>query len=453
MTSRLKTDAGKIVFAGALALCAAIFLPCAGLARPADDPPRAEAELIVGTDSYLRRTVGPSLRFEFPLAGVRLFTAMSYLQSTNSRSRGPVDFWLRTGALRDVGRGLVLEAGLNHLCRHLTSVYAPEILDVNELLARLWTESGSARFGAGGGLFIGKNDAYRTVLVGNAAWERVGGSEFSLAGEVKLVNGRTLYHDLDFSVALDGGAELFVKSLRAYGLDARTYLGLRLLSRGRGARVVDKLKLRLGWYPGYVNHKLISDLDLTLRLFLRPESRLLLALRPSVPILRTEEFFGRSRPARISYALSGEYERAAGRGLLAAGYARVDVDMPADVALRPSSSLAAGLALRNVRDFEALDRPFRFEARAGRSFQRGYDAGLSFGVNTMAGPVRYGADLRWTSRSDVQRLRAGVFADLDGGIGVRPFLAVEVVDFMDEPRAPETRTLLGIDLVRWLPAR
>jgi hypothetical protein len=439
--------------AGAL-LAWAVFFLCAGLARPGDDPPRAEADLLIGADSYQRRTVGPSLRFEFPVAGLRAFTAMSYLHSANSRSKGPVDFWLRLGILEDIGRGLVLEASFNHLCRHMTSVFTPEILDANEVLGRVWTEQGPVRLGLGGGFFVGKNDDYRNLLVGNARWERIGGSEFSLAGEAKLVNGRTVYHDLDLSVALAEGTELFVKSLRAYGLETRTYLGFRLSSRRGGSRFVDKLKLRLGWYPGFVNHKLIGDLDLTMRFFVRPESRLLLALRPSVPILRTEEFFGRSRPARIIYALSSEYERKAGRGLLAAGFFRLHVNMPADVALRPTSSLSAGLALRNVRDFEALDRPFRFEAFAGRNFQHGHDVGLSFGVNSMGGPARYGADLSWTSQPAEQRLRLGLFADLDGGFGVRPFLAFEVIDYMDgPPRPPQTRFLIGASLFRWLQDR
>jgi hypothetical protein len=379
---------------------------------------------------------------------------MSFLQSTNSRSKGPIDFWLRLGVLKDVGRGVALEASLNHLCRHLTSVFSPEVMDANEVLARLWTGAGPARVGLGGGFFIGKNADYQNLIVGNARWERIAGGEFSLAAEAKLVNARSVYHDIDLSVALADGVELFAKSLRAYGLGTRTYLGLRLSSRDGGARVIDHLKLRLGWYPSFVNHKLIGDIDLTMRFFVKPESRLLLALRPSVPILRTEEFFGPSRPSRIIYSLSSEYERKAGRGLLAVGFLRLHVNMPADVALRPSSSLSAGLAVRNVRDFESRDRWFRFEAFAGRNFQHGHDVGLSFGVNTTGGPARFGADLRWTSQPAEQRLRFSLFADLDGEVGLRPFLALEVVDYMEGPsRPPQTRLLLGLSLFRWLPGR
>ena len=53
--------------------------------------------------------------------------------------------------------------------------------------------------------------------------------------------------------------------------------------------------------------------------------------------------------------------------------------MPVDKAVRFRAGASAGLAIRNQPDFNRLDGPIRFEARAGFDYKFTYDFGMKIG--------------------------------------------------------------------------
>jgi hypothetical protein len=335
------------------------------------------------------------------------------------------------------------------MCRHITSAVNPAFLDANEVLAKVWTGTDAWRAAVGGGGFIGKNRAYRSLLTADFRAKRVWGTELSLEAGLKLVNGEKLYHDLELAVAVAENVDLFVRNVRPYGLDPVTYLGLRFSSRGTSASFVDAYSFRLGLYPFFDGIKAVGETAARLRFFDRPTSRLLLSLAATIPVQRGNAFFGRFRPDRVIYPVAVEYERALAGGFYATGYFRYRVDMPIDVPERFDSRLSAGLGLRNQRHFERLERPIRFEVFAGREFDRGYEAMGRAGLNTVRRRVDAGFEVYAFLRPADQDYRGELFLEFGTGVRVRPFVAVEFLSLTPEEDPLKGKFLFGVTLLRW----
>ena len=438
-----------VASAVAALLLAAAVRGLAGQAAAPASRPESEAELHIGSDARQRRFFQPAFRFFFPLGSLRLNASVAFEHATNGRLEGRVDFWLGAGLTKSLGRAATLEAGLNHMCRHITSAVNPAFLDANEILAKVWTGTDAWRAAVGGGGFVGKNRDYRTLLTADLRAKRLWGTELSLVAGLKLVNGEKVYHDLELAVAMAEGVDLFIRNVRPYGLDPVTYLGLRFSSPGSAASFVDAYSFRLGVYPFFDGIKAVGDMAARLRFFDRPGSRLLLSLSATIPVQRGNAFFGRFRPDRIIYPVAVEYERSLAGGLFATGYFRYRVDMPIDVAERFDGRLSAGLGLRNQRHFERLERPFRFEVFAGREFDRGYEALGRAGLNTTGRRIDAGGEISVFLRPADKDYRADIFLEFGSGVRVRPFVALEFLSLTPEEDPLKGKVLFGVTLFRW----
>ena len=439
----------SVTSVSAALLLALVVQDLAGQAAPPASRPESEAELYIGSDSLQRRFFLPAFRFLFPLCGFRLTTSVAFEHVTNGSLEGRVDFWLGAGLEKSLGGASSLEASLNHMCRHLTSRTNPSVLDTNEVLAKLWTGTDAWRAAVGGGGFVGKNRAYRSLVTADLRAKRLWGTELSLEVGLKLVNGQRLYHDLELAAAVAEGVDLFVRNVRPYGLDPQTYLGLRFSSGGTSASFVDAYSFRLGVYPFFDGIKAVGDTTAWLRFFERPTSRLLISLAATIPVQRGNAFFGRSRPDRIIYPVAVEYERSLAGGLYATGYFRYRVDMPVDVAERFDGRLSAGLGLRNQRHFERLERPFRFEVFAGREFDRGTEAMARAGFNTTGRGVDAGLEFSGFLRPGDRDYRGDLFLEFGNSVRVRPFVAVEFFSLTPEEDPLKGKFLFGVTLFKW----
>ena len=435
--------------AAAALLLAVAIRGLAGQASALAARPESEAELHIGTDARQRRFFQPAFRFLFPLGGFNLTTSVAFEHVTNGRLEGRVDFWLGAGLIKSLGGASSLEVSLNHMCRHITSAVNPAFLDANEVLAKVWTGTDAWRAAVGGGGFIGKNRAYRSLLTADFRAKRLWGTELSLEAGLKFVNGQKLYHDLELAVAVAENVDLFIRNVRPYGLDPVTYLGLRFISRGTSASFVDAYAFRLGVYPVFDGIKAVGDTAARLRFFDRPASRLLLSLAATIPVQRGNAFFGRFRPDRIIYPVAVEYERSLAGGLYATGYFRYRVDMPVDVPERFDGRLSAGLGLRNQRHFERLERPFRFEAFAGREFDRGYEAMGRAGLNTIGRRVDAGFEVYAFLRPGDRDYCGEIFLEFGTSVRVRPFVALEFLSLTPEEDPLKGKFLFGVAFLKW----
>ena len=315
--------------------------------------------------------------------------------------------------------------------------------------------------------------------------------ELSFEGGWTWVDFGTLLHDMTLAVDLGRGIEIFLRSARTYGLDAETFLGLRLsggtedagsarraerggdeLKRaagGPGARAprpLESLRLSSGLYPFYNSHKLLVDGAFRLELARTEGGRLLAGLEFDAPILTGNGFFARFWPDRMIYRARADYEKGLGHGLFAAWYARYDVDMPVDRAVPFLASLSTGAAIRNQSDFERLEKAFRFEAWAGLDFKYDYDVGLKLGLNTTArgsraqesrsgggGALNAGAELRWQANGMREAAELKIFAELGGAIVVRPFAGIRKISYAaggtPGPGKLAERITAGVALYRW----
>lgn len=419
--------------------------------------PRAALRAEFGIDSLQRKFHQPEFSFSLPLRafrGSRAFVSISYLERISGSLKGAIDFWLLAAFETRVSDGVSFEAGLNHFCRHVTSAYYPNVLDLNELVGRIRVRDGPLTMSLGFGPYVGGEAGFGELMVVNFNLAHFIVPELSLESELKWVNFDKIYYDARLAVGLAKGVEIFLRTAHHYDYPPTTYIGARLGSAGSPAHIVDSFAIETGYYPYYDKHKLLVLGGFRLGLFEEPERRFFVDVDFRTPILHGSSLFAQSRPDRMLYAVDGQYERSIPGGLFGAWYARYDVDMPVDKAIRFRSSLATGLVFRNQRDFDRLEKPLRFEAAAGYDFVFDYDVRLRLGA--LARPRRLfplGAEFRADANSDRRTVEFKAFAAFGKDIEVRPFIGIKKVTYFAEPGPPSdhflNRVTAGVSLHKW----
>ncbi len=408
----------------------------------------ASANLELGADSLQRRYFRPRLRFGFPFDWGNAFVEMNYYQRINGQLKGEVDFWILGGLLIKMSETLRLEASLNHMSRHITSVTNPAIFEVNELLGRIWLKTPNIHLGLGGGGYIGGNDAYDNIFVLNLGLPKILDTEFSVVAEAKLINLNRILYDFEFFVSLSQSVDLFVRNTKHYELDTTTYLGMRLKSGGSTKIYIKKLKLRAGTLPSNDRYKLIANNEFYLEFYQSPKRRLQLLLNSRVPILNNEKILGTFRPEEIAYPMLLEYERRVTDKLLAIGYIGYRAEMPLDIDRSFSSTLGFGIGISNQSFFEKLDNNFRFAISGGRNFTHAYDFDARIGINTVGRPLNIGADAKIRINSEESISTLEIFMEFGGEIKTRVFFCGDHMDFFDY-RTSLTNWQIGFELVKW----
>jgi len=416
---------------------------------PAESPAsRAWASLEAGIESAQRRYVRPRLSFNIPWRYGRVFTDLDFYHRTNGDLEGEVDFWLDLGAATPLSSSSEAEVVLRHFCRHETSRDYPEVLDINELLARVRYAAGGVRLGFGAGTYVGTSNNYSGLVVLSFAWPRILRSELSASAEVKWVDFAELLYDFELAIALDPSVDLVARFTRHYVYPVTTYFGLRFKFRSAAEEQLDQFRFRVGFLPEDESRKVSAAVELNLHFFRTPVSQLLLTLNGDIPIERGKAFLGSFRPEEIRYQTDIAYERRAGLGLYAFAYGRYDVLMPVDVAQRFESSFGLGIGLKNQTYFKKLEKNFRFVVSAGPNYGHGHDVGLAVGLNTAGKPVDIGGDLQLDFASGESRMVADLFVEFGSTPKIRPFLSLERLTESNEAK-PFTRYLIGLELLAW----
>lgn len=437
---------------GFLLLC--FFLPKLLAGSSFDDfqlsKAKAEAEIELGIDSFERRFYRPKLQFHFPLKSNLLFFRIMYYQRINSRLQGEVDFWLKMGLKRALADNLILEASLNHLCRHISSVVYSNVLDVNELVGRLWLYRKNYRLGFGLGTYLGGSDSYQSLGVLNFDFQRILKSEFSLKGEVKLVDFDEILHEIELSSALNESVDLFIRNTKHYEYKNTTYLGIRLKSDGKAENYVEHLRFRWGYYPFDDTYKAFAAKEIKLEFFKTSQRRVLFSFQGMIPILESKGLFiGMFKPERLRYPLSVEYEKKTGDKLFVFGYWRYDIVMPIDVAKEFSSNLGVGVGLRNQPNFNMISKKLRFEFLGGFNFTHKYDAEGAVGLNTLNKNFNIGAELHFRINSDHSKAEFELFIEVGRGVKIRPFVRLERSSYFNSDDHSNNNILFGIQFIKW----
>jgi hypothetical protein len=416
---------------------------------PAQEKSHALAHIEIGADSNERRFFRPYLRFKFPINKSSIFTEVSFYQRINSQLKGEVDFWLKAGMLYKLRQSLILEASLNHFCRHITSRTYPIIFDANEVLGRLWYLTNNMKLGFGGGFYIGGHEWYNNLLVFNYKYPNILETEFGIDAEFKLINFTKVLHDLEFNISLNENLDLFLRNTRHYEYDNTTYFGMRFKSGGQANKIIRRLELQIGIFPSYDRHKMESTLAVDLEFFKKQDRRLQLSLISRIPVLRDDTFFHVFRPETIEYPLSFQYERRISNDLLIVGYCLYNVIMPVDVDQAFTSSLGVGVGLRNQPFFEKLDRTIRFDIFAGPNFSHTYDIGANIGINTVKKPLNFGVNTKARMNADNFEGSLTVFGEFGNEVKIRIFVRGDTTKYLDDNSPAENKWQFGISLFSW----
>jgi hypothetical protein len=257
--------------------------------------PHAAVQAELAIDSLQRRVYQPRFSFDWPLAVFgpgRASLEVRYLQRMNGSQEGTIDYWVRGGVEKRLAEGVSVEVSLNHVCRHLTSILNPYVLNLNELVGRVWVRREDIEVALGYGPYIGGSRGYDRLMVLNFNLPRFLLPELSLETEWKWTDFREIYYDAALSLELAQGTDLFVRATRHYAYPATTYIGLRFRSAGVLARIMDKFDLEAGAYPFFNTHKLLVRGGFRLDFLKDPDRRFFVDLDFRTPILSGSDFLG-----------------------------------------------------------------------------------------------------------------------------------------------------------------
>ncbi len=377
-----------------------------------------------------------------------------YDQRMNGRLEGALDFWLNTGPEFRIDEKWSLEAGVRHLCRHETSLANPAVLDINEVVGIIRYRGRGVNLGFGFGGFLGKTRDFRNLVVFSLTLPDFPASGISLESEVKWVNTSEWLYETGFSVRLGRGTALFIRGSRTYRFPAAAYIGVRYDSQGGPpGKPLESFRLALGAIPFDDRYKLAATGSFRLVFHGNARSRFLADVGFNSPILAGRAFFAQFRPDRFLYNIRGEYERGIGGSLFVSWYAAYALDMPVDRALTFKGSLGTGIGIKNQRDFERLDRVFRFDVSGGWNFKYDQELAIRAGANTLSREGwRLGADLglRMNGRRRGE-IDLRIFADSGRTTSLRPFVGLRNrASFGGDGPTQRLKLVAGVGFFRWL---
>ncbi|MGD0783253.1 MAG: hypothetical protein ABSA30_10395, partial [Candidatus Aminicenantales bacterium] len=362
-------------------------------------------------------------------------------------------FWVLAGLETRISEAVSFEASLDHFCRHLTSVLNPGVLNLNELVGRLWVRREDVELGLGYGPYIGGSRGYNDVMILDFNLPRFLVPELSLETEWKWTNFRDIYYNAALSIELIRGTDLFIRATHDYAYPATAYIGLRFRSAGAIERIIDRFDLETGVYPYFDTHKLLVSGGFRLEFLHAEDRRFFVDVDFRTPILSGSGFLRTFWPDHMLYDITAQYERTLPGGLFGGIYTRYSLDMPVDLPLRFRSGLAVGLALSNQADFNRLDKPLRFDLAAGYDFAFAYDVRVRLGAQVKPkGFVPLGADFRLDANNLQQTAEFKVFAALGKDFEVRPFVGIRQITFLvGVPPADlfKNRLTAGVAFLKW----
>lgn len=422
-------------------------------ARAGDDPaPRSRATLTVeyGLDSLERRTYRPVFHFDFPYRGGEWFAEVQYISRMNGALQGTTDYWVEAGLRQALGAALKLELRLNHFCRHETLRDTGYVWNLNELLAGLALERENVSLALRGGPFVGGSEGYRWLLAAGGEWRGALFPGLSLFAELKLVDLSRLYHEAGFFIALSRNVDLFFKNARHYQFPNMSYIGLRYRSGEGDGAPLDTMKLMAGVSPFDKRFKLTVEGEFRLDFFRNDSRRVCVGADFETPILNGDGFFSQFWPARMAYMVSLDYERRIAPRLFVAWVNRYRLALPVDKERPFTASLFTGLALRNQPDFDALERPLRYELAAGYNFKRGVEFDGKLGMEIWGSPS---LSVVTEMKAQVDGRRASLdlrlLASTRRRVQVRPYLGLKKDFQLKEPgQDPDARLLFGLGFFR-----
>jgi len=411
--------------------------------------PDARALIEVGIDSNSRRFFRPRLRFTYPLFKGTLYAEMDYLQRINRDLKGEIDFWLNAGYVKPLTNELYLEGSIRHFCRHITSVEHSQILDVNEFTGKIFYQKPMFKLGFGAGSYLKDSEPYESLLLMSIELPHLLKSEFSLSGELKIVDLNIILPTFELSCNLNQNIDLFIRYTKEYGYRPMTYTGLRLISQEKSGHYIKKLGFRAGANAIYNHYKVAANHEVRIEFMDEKLRRLLLYLDAYIPIHNTSDFLGPFRPDKILYPFVMEYERKTDLGIFLSGYCRYEITMPVDIKEEFSSNLGIGLGIKNQPDFSKLKKKIRFQICAGKNFSHKYDLQTWIGLNTTQNPLDIGVDLKLRANQEQRIWGLEIFVLFGKKVNIRPFIMAQQSTFLRDHRSKDTRISVGFELIKW----
>lgn len=118
------------------------------------------------------------------------------------------------------------------------------------------------------------------------------GSELSAKSEVKFLDFKDILFEFDLSCRVHKGVDFFVRHAKHYGMEAITYIGVRLKTTGEPEPHMDSVILRNSLSPFFQYHKIKNHSEYRFEFFTSNSSRVLLkngwiiwSLSPESPLI------------------------------------------------------------------------------------------------------------------------------------------------------------------------
>ncbi len=410
----------------------------------------AYAQIEMGIDSLQQKYLRPIFNYNFPLGSATIFGEITFLQRAGDQLKGSIDYWLNLGVRRKFSHRISGEIRLNHFCRHLSSLENPEILNLNEVLARAWFSTERVRLGLGYGFYTGGNRDYNSLLMVNTELTSIFGSELSFKGELKFRDFIEILYEAELYFSLSESTDLFIRNAKHYEFENTTYIGIRMKSSAKIEEYLDSLKLGTGFYPYFKAHKILAEGEFRMFFFKTSYRRFIFSLDFSAPIIRDNAFWGDFYPENMVYAFNFEYERKLKDKLFLVWYSRYCLNLPLDHNERFNSDLGTGISLRNQSDFDLLAEKIRFEVSAGYNFDLDFDFGLKFGLNLLnINWLDSHCELRFQLNTEKLYSSLRLFLEFGKVISIRPFIRFDKTSHFESQEPSNIKFLFGIALFKW----
>ncbi len=410
----------------------------------------ARVQVEIGIDSREQRYYKPDFTFEWPLSFATFVSQIFYYQIMDGSLQGRIDYWVAIGLEKDFGDNLRFEGRLNHMCRHITSVDSPVILNLNEVVGRLWLLDKNFKLGIGTGTYTGGNAGYKTLLQFNGELPHLFGSELSLQCELKVIDFKEILHEAELYFSLSKSTDIFIKNSRHYELEDNTYIGVRMKSAGTIEKYIDSLNVSTDIYPFYEDHKVAVEGEFKLVFFKTPTRRVIGNVGFTAPVSRGTKFLGDFYPEKMVYLVSMQYLSKIKESLYLGWLSKYSLSMPVDKNERFSASLATGIAMKNQVYFERIEKKLRFDVFGGYNFKHKFETEVKLGVSFVKTDLfNISSDLHFGFNKEKNFADFRLFFEYGRRVTFRPFIGVERITYL-HPRQPTVYKFpFGFELFRW----
>jgi hypothetical protein len=424
-------------------------LASAGTAGSRDQHQAARGSLEIALDALERRFFRPRFTYQLQLSSWQLISDIYFNETMNGDLEGIIDYWINLGLQKSTGPHRITFR-LNHMCRHNTSVFNPEVLDLNEIYAHYGWQSPGFSAGIGLGTYTGGSASHRSIVTFNSRVTPFREPGISCRLALKWVDWKQLLHEAEIVFPLNSATSLFIRNARYYALKTNTFIGIRFATIPPVESVMDAMKLEVGVLPADEDYKTGVQGEYSLHFFNKTRKRLKLTMGFQAYLLKADKFFGKFYPDSMAYRVMMEYENLLTPELFLSWYSRYYLYSPIDKGIPFEAHLGTGILLKNRRDFDLADSPLGYEISAGYNFKHRLEGKARVGISLYR---KGNFNVQWRTsvyfHGDMINTLVQLTSQWASGITIRPQLNWEYIQYREKLARAGYRFSFGVAFLKW----